>query len=179
MRPAAIAWLRRAAVGAGAVGAQARRAVRAGAAGLAAGLSIWRLERRRIVPVLMAAIVAGWVSTGNVTHRNDPPANGVTGRKAPGRGPVVAEAAPAPVSAPEAAAPPTRNQPSSADVRAPDGDVSNRRPHAHRRAFPAAAPAQRPLVTAYMDRQTYWAQEAGSTKAPSAPARSSRPFFSR
>jgi len=156
-----------------AAGARARGAARAGAASLADGLALWRVDRR-VVLVLMAATAAGWVSTGSIARRSDPSARDLTvEREAPRRAPAVAEAEPVPAVAPGTAAVPPARQPSPGSSHPPRG----------RRSFvQASSPAQRPVQTAFMDRRTYWAQEGfqkGFKEGRSAPVRASRPFFSR
>jgi hypothetical protein len=108
-------------------------------------LSLGRLDRRNVV-VVVATVVVGFTA-GRVVFRKGAPA------KAPS--PAIAAAAPVAASGSRARA-----------------DVSDRRPHAHRK--PAASSAQRPVVTAYRDRESYWARGSRS-----APGRSGRPFFSR
>ena len=132
---------------------------------VAALLSIWCVDRRRLGFAMVGTIVAAGLSAGVVASRRTAPPNGaIAEREAPATGPAIAEAEPNP--------PP--NVRPSADVQAPRADVPNRRSHAHRRSVSAAPPTQRPMVTAFMDRETYWAHETRS-----APARSGRSFFSR
>jgi hypothetical protein len=160
-----------------AAGTRVRDAARAGAEGLvAAVLSIWCVDRRRLAYATAGVLIAAGLSVGFVTSRGAAPTNGaIAERVAPATGPTIAEAAPAGVS-PSELNPPT-SAPPSADARAPRAGVTSRRSHAHRRsvsAAPSAPSAQRPMVTAFMDRETYWAHETRS-----APARSSRSYFSR
>lgn len=152
----------------GAACARTWQGARTGAAGVVAAFSSWRVDRRRLVVALVGAIALA--AFGG--FRSGAPAQGVTAQR-PGsvEGPRVAEVGPV---APSASA--SGSQPSvasSAGVEAPGADHSNR-PRGHRRAVAAAASAQRPVVTAYMDRQTYWSREGRSV-----PGHSSRPFFSR
>ena len=183
-RRAIIAWLRPSVVEgrrrATLVLAVGRRAARAGAAGLVAALSIGRVARRRAVFALAGAILAAGLTAGGVAFRKGAVTKGATAEtRGAVRGPTIAEAAPVVGEAAPAAIAPAHAAPrpkvvSSADVKAPRADVSNRRPPAHRRSVHAASPAPRPPETAFMDRETYWAREARS-----APGRSSGPFFTR
>jgi hypothetical protein len=156
-----------------AAGGRVQRAARASAEGLVAPLSVWRVDRRRVAAVLVGVVlIAAGLSGGVFTSQRSAPPQSATGEQAiPASGPAVAEAAPVAIPAAEAAPAPSVRP--SADVRASRADVSNRPPHAGRRSVPASS-TQRPMVTAFMDRETYWAHETRS-----APARSSRSFFSR
>ena len=166
------AW-RTTALVAGAAGVSAQRAARTGVARLVAALSLRRVGRRRVVFALMGAIVAAGLTAGGVAFRKSGLTNGATAeRDRHVSGPAIAEAAPAASSASRAA--PRPNVRSSADVQAPRADVANRGPHAHRKHVSASSSAHRPMVTAFVDRETYWAREPGS-----APVGSSRPLFSR
>ena len=157
----------------GAAGVKARHAARAGAAGLVAALSSWRVDRRRLVLAVAGVIMAAGLTAGNVVLWKRALTNGATARsERPVSGPTVAEAAP--IDAPASEAAPRPNAQSSANVRASRADASNRRPHAHRKHVPASSSSQRPVMTAFMDRETYWAREPRS-----APVRSSKSFFSR
>jgi hypothetical protein len=147
----------------GAAAARARDTARAGAAGLVAALSVRRLDRRRVgfafafasAFALMGAIVTAGLSAGVVAFRKGTLTEGApAATERPVSGPTIVD--------------------SAADVQAPRAGVSNRRRHAHRRPVPASSSSQRPLMTAFVDRETYWTREARS-----APVRSSRPFFSR
>jgi len=147
-----------------AAGVSARRGARAVAAGLVAALSIWSVDRRRVVFALAGAIMVAGLAAGGVAFRKGALTNGATA-------PNIA-AAPVAISASEVAL--RSNVRSSADVRAPRSDVSNRRSHARRRSVAASSSAQRPVVTANVDRETYWAHETQS-----APIRAPRSLFSR
>jgi len=126
-------------------------------------------DRRRLVLALVGAIAVAGVSG----FRGGAPTKEATGeREGPAGGPTVAEAGPVAPSASEAG--PRPNVGSPGGVRSARADATNRAPRAHRRSVAASPPAQRPVVTAFMDRQTFWAREGRS-----APGRSGRPFFSR
>jgi len=159
-------------------GVRVRDTARAGAAGLVtAVLSIWCVDRRRLAYAMVGVLVGAGLSTGVVASRRAAPTNGATAeREAPATGPIVAEAAP--VANSPSSADPAANVGPPADVGASRADVTNRRRPAYRRSVPASSSTRRPMVTAFMDRQTYWAHE-GRSEGRSAPARSSRSFFSR
>ena len=130
-------------------------------------------DRRRVVFALAGAVMAAGLTAGGIAFRNGAFTKGATAAREPSvRGPTVAEAAPAAISAAQLA--PQPNVRSSAGVQAPRADVAKQRSHAHRRPVPASSPAHRPVVTAFVDRETYWAREAQS-----GPVRSTGPLFSR
>ena len=141
----------------------------------AAGVSIRRVDRRGVALALAGAIVAAGLTAGGVAFRKGAPTQGATAeREAPSGDTTIVEAAPDVAPASHARVAHRPNVGTSADVPTPRAVASNRHPHDRRRAVPASAAAQRPLVTASMDRETYWASEHRS-----AAARSSRPLFSR
>jgi hypothetical protein len=156
-----------------AAGVRVRQTARTSAEGLlAAVLSIWCVDRRRVAFAMAGVLIAAGLSAGVVASRRAVPAQGVTAeRTAPATGSTVAEAAPVAAS-PFEPTPPASAR-SSADVPQSRAAGSNRRAPAHRRSVPASPSTQRPVVTASMDRETYWAHER------SAPVRSSGSYFSR
>src|SRR5215831_9159447 len=146
--------------------------IRDGAAGLlgAPAPASWRVDRRRLAFVLVGAILVAGLTAGRVTSRKGALTKGETASERPPVGATVAEEAPVATPMPPAA--PPADVRSSADPQAPRADVPKRRTHARRAALPASSPTQRPMVTAFMDRETYWSQEARST-----PVRSSSRSF--
>jgi hypothetical protein len=166
------AWRRTAAI-VGSAGVSARRTAGKGAAGLVAAFSIRAVDRRRVAFAVMGTIIAAGLTAGVVAFRKGATIQDATAESGgPVTGPTVAETAPVAISASQAAPRPKLRSP--AHVQAPRADVSNRRPHVPRRTVPASSSAQPPPVTAFMDRETYWARGAEL-----APDRSSGPFFRR
>jgi hypothetical protein len=153
---------RRTALIVGAAVAHAWHAARAGAANVVAALSNRPVDRHRLAFAVAALIMAAGLSAGVVPFRKGALPKGAT----------LAEASPGAVSPSQAA--PRPDERSSVDVQASRVDVSSRRPHPHRRAVPPSSSSRRPQLSAFMDRETFWARENRS-----APVRSSRPFFSR
>jgi hypothetical protein len=172
VRPFVAGTWRRTKLVLGVASAQLGRTARAGVAAFAA---LWalRIDRRRAVYVFAGAVVVAGLSAGIVAFRNRALTTVATApREAPANAPEVAEAAPVTASNSRADSPPvTRSAP---EVRSRHAGASNRLPRVHRKPAPAAAPAVRPVMAAYTDRETYWAHERQS-----APVRGSRPFFSR
>jgi hypothetical protein len=160
------------------------RQARAGAASMIAALSLGRVDRRRAGFALLS-VVAGF-SVGIVAFRTGASMRVATARTegAPIYGPPLALAAPvaalvpaAPVAAsPASRATPRSVVPSPSENRPRVAEASSRRPHTQRTAVPAYSSTKtRPLVTAFEDRQTYWAREGKSA----APSPASRTLFSR
>lgn len=151
------AW-RRTALILHAAGAKVRNAARVAASRVVAARSTWHVDRGRVrFAVVGAAVVVVAFTAGRVAFRKRPLTTG-----------------PSPTTAVAAAPAQSRsNARPSADVQAPRAVAPNRRRHAHRKSVAASSP-QRPVVTAFADRDRYWAREPRS-----APARSTRPIFSR
>jgi hypothetical protein len=164
LRSSVVAGWQRTTLAFGAANAYAWRKVQAGAAALVAAFSVGSINRRRVAFATVSSIVVTGLFAGIVASRNGAPAKVVaTNVEAPEIRPAVAQPTPpVAISAPRA------------DVRAPRADAATRPLRAHRKPASASSSAKRPLVTAFMDRETYWAREGRS-----APVRSSRPFFSR
>jgi hypothetical protein len=158
----------------GATGVNAWETIRSGAAGLfgAPAPASWRVEPRRLALALVGAILVAGLAAGRVASRKGAPTKAETASERPAAGATVAGAVPVASAAPPAA--PAPDVPSFTELEPPRADVPTRRAHAHRRAVPAAPSPQRPMVTAFMDRETYWSREARST-----PVRASPSFFSR
>jgi hypothetical protein len=157
-----------------AVGAHARRMIQAGAAGLVAALSIVSANRRCLAFGLGSSIVLMGLFAGIVASRNGGSTKVATAKTdVPESRLAVAQATP-PVPVPASGAAVQPYVPSTANVSAPRADASKRPPRAHRKPAPASSSAKPPLMTAFMDRETYWARQGQS-----APARPSRPLFSR
>jgi len=156
-----------------AASAQALRKTRASAAGLIAALSIGRIDRRLVVFTMVGTILVAGLSSGVIASRDGALAKAARAQpEGPVSTPTVAQTERVAVSTSRAAPQPKVR--SSAEVRSGRAEASNRRLRVHRKPAPAASSAKRPLLTAFEDRETYWAR-AGQ----SAPLPASRPLFSR
>jgi hypothetical protein len=112
------------------------------------------LNGRRLAFAAVGSIVVMGVFAGIAASRNGAPTKVAAARtEAPASRPAVAQATPAVT---------------------PRADVAKRPPRAHRKPARTSSPAKRPLMTAFMDRETYWAREGHS-----APVHRSKPLFSR
>jgi hypothetical protein len=171
-RSVAAAW-RRTTLVLGSAGGHALRRARAGAGALVAALSISPINRRRAGSVLVGAIAGAGLSIGIFASLSDAPTNAVAPqREAAESVPVVAQAVP--VGAPASRAAPRAGVRSAAEGRARRAEAPNRRLLIHRRPAPAAPTVHHPVMTAFEDRETYWARARQSAPAPA-----SRPIFSR
>jgi hypothetical protein len=152
-----------------------RRANVFGAANaLVAALSIRSIDRRRLAFASVRTILMMGIFAAIVASRTGVSTKVTTAKtEAPASRPAAIQAAPAALISASGVAV-QQNVRSTANVRPPGADASNRAPRAHRKPAPAPSSAKRPLITVFVDRETYWARQGQS-----APARSGRPLFSR
>jgi hypothetical protein len=154
--------------------AHARRKIQAGAAGLVAVLSIGSINGRRVAIAAAGSMVAAGLFAAIVASRNGVPTSVATAKtEAPAGRPAVTQAT-APVPTLASGAPAQPDVPSTADVRSPRADASHRPPPARRKPARSSSPATSPLMTASIDRETYWAREGQTARV-----RQSTPLFSR